>query len=230
MIMLLITGQSYADTFWAAMKSQSVSQLTVSHIKTLSEPKEQISCQHLRFRYKELEKILKDVIWLADINAFESPEKMSAHEYIKNRLQANPDAIASRASYQVEVFVTNEQMKLDQASVEAIGILGSTNFELFFPENQTGENSNISKKENGFLFTLQVNAYDICSKSYLDIFILKECPQNTTEKFSCGEGQCPASLTYDWQACGDVTTYRVNLKQLEGKLGLRKREIKWRSK
>lgn len=229
-VILLTTLRSSADSLWQEAQSKPQSQLPISKVKSITSFSEQISCKHLRFRYGELANILKDISWLANLRPSQASEKLNAHAYIQNRLQADPSIIASGFAYQIQFSLPHEVLKEEQGPVEAIGILGATNFDLLFPEDSQNQTLLLEKKEKEFILTTKISAYDICAKGYIDIFIFKLCPRNITEEFDCGEFQCPPSLTYDWQSCGEVQVHRVNLKSFENKLGLRNREIKWSTK
>lgn len=212
------------DSAWQASRSKPIANLNISSFEQLTKVENQISCEHLSFRYKELSKILEDIAWL-----FSKPsndKKIEAHNYIMNRLQADPRMIAGQGAFKVHFQLSGSLLKQDSNPVEAIAILGATNFDLLFPSANTGSSSSIVGSNLDLEVATDVNAYDICTKKYLEVFLLRGCPKNETDKFICGDNLCPASLTYDWQACASVEAVKVDISSLVKKLGLRTREIR----
>ena len=228
-IILLFQITAQADSPWQNAQKQPTGYLALNNPKILSKAPNQISCNHLSFRYKELSKIIKEINWLSTVLTKNALEKSKAKSYIQNRLQADPTTLASGPAYQVQISLGEKVLNSEQGVVTAIGILGATGFDLMFAGKNDSKTTSIEEVEGDLVITTIIDTYDICSKNHLDVFILKSCPENKTEEFDCGEVKCSESLTYDWQECRDVQSYRVSLKSLVNNLGRRKKEIKWGS-
>ncbi len=192
---------------WDIARLKPAGYLKILESKPLSLSHHQISCAHLSFRYRELERILSDIGWVATAPVKAGQHKWEAHEYLMERLRADPRPIAEAPAFSIKFKLDSNHISTKDKAIDAFGILGAVKFSLM----------PIALSETGaFEVKLDVNSYDICAKKYIEIFVFRDCLIDSHE----------GALPYDWQACADVEVYRVSLKSYANKIGFRKREIK----
>ncbi|MCB0348628.1 MAG: hypothetical protein KDD37_07310 [Bdellovibrionales bacterium] len=216
---LLVSLAIKAD--WKQSAQNPVLSIETTAYRALVNNDEQVSCEHLEFRYSQIANFLKDLDWLTTEMA-ESSSYYDIYNYIEERSSLNIRTIASKQQFEVSYEVSSD---LESAN---IGIIKATDFEQLVPSQPEGSYSKFSPSENGILhFTTKVNAFDICEKQSIEVLFLSNCPVEVTEDLPCATtGTCKSPYVADWQACLDIKSVRVDLAPLQAELGKRTRVIK----
>lgn len=227
-ILLLISNFASAESAWVNARKNPMQALGFSQAKELVPVTEQVSCEHLEFRYSQIMSLFSDLSWLMEKDVFENTkERRDAHDYIQKRLGVDARSVSGRDIYEFEFEVSPSFF--DDEGANSIAFISNSSFELFEPNEYTGRKVNINKEENNQNYKVKVkaNTIDICLNGYVEILQLKDCPTPLAEdQQACQEsGICASPITHDWQSCGQVQVIRMNFSQIKKQLGRRTKKI-----
>lgn len=224
LIIIHASGKAVSGESWKHSLENPKLQISKINSKALVATENQVSCEHLDFRYTQTKALMEDLQWLIT-DMMQSPDYVSVYEYISNRTSLDIRKIASLQQFEVVYKIPAGEV---QAGFDAIGVLKATDFEQLTNRNPSRESSKFMIRDDGSLeLTTTVNAFDICQKGSVDVLFLGTCPAELTNELPCSDmGLCTDGYVADWQECEKISSVRVHLSSLKQEVGKRIVSIK----